>query len=58
MPGAGSAAIDAGNDGVCAAAPVKGVDQRGVLRPTGPHCDIGADEARIDLIFRSGSDTP
>lgn len=58
VPGAGSSAIDAGNDGVCAAAPVNGVDQRGVLRPTGPHCDIGAVEALIDLIFRSGFETP
>ncbi len=40
----GSAAIDAGNDGVCAAAPVNGVDQRGVTRPQGLHCDIGAYE--------------
>ena len=58
VPEAGSSALDAGNDSVCAAAPVNGVDQRGVLRPAGPHCDIGADEAGIDLIFRSGSDTP
>jgi CSLREA domain-containing protein len=40
----GSQAIDAGNDAVCAAAPINGVDQRGVLRPQGAHCDIGAYE--------------
>ncbi len=36
----GSAAIDAGVDGTCLS-----TDQRGVLRPQGPHCDIGAYEA-------------
>src|SRR5205814_2005 len=40
----GSAAIDAGDDAVCAADPVSGVDQRGVIRPQGAHCDIGAYE--------------
>lgn len=58
VPDTGSFAIDAGNDSVCAAAPVNGVDQRGTSRPQGPHCDIGAVEAGIDLIFRSGFDTP
>ena len=28
-------------------------DQRGDLRPYGPHCDIGAFEA-ADIIFRNG----
>ena len=42
----GSAAIDAGNDAICAAAPVNNLDQRGVTRPRGPHCDIGAVEQR------------
>ena len=32
----GSAAIDAGKDAVCAAAPVSGRDQRGTIRPYGP----------------------
>jgi predicted outer membrane repeat protein len=41
---AGSPAIDAGNNTSCAAAPVNGVDQRGVSRPQGAHCDIGAYE--------------
>jgi hypothetical protein len=41
---AGSPAVDAGDDSVCAAPPVNGVDQRGVPRPQGPHCEIGAYE--------------
>ncbi|HMM99089.1 MAG TPA: choice-of-anchor Q domain-containing protein, partial [Anaerolineales bacterium] len=40
----GSAAIDAGDDAVCAAAPVNGLDQRGMARPQGAACDIGAYE--------------
>ncbi len=40
----GSPAIDAGDDAVCAAAPVNNLDQRGNARPQGPHCDIGAFE--------------
>jgi hypothetical protein len=46
----GSAAIDTGNDSVCAAAVgvpdygSGGIDQRGVPRPQGPHCDVGAFE--------------
>ena len=43
----GSPAIDQGNDAVCAAAPVNNKDQRGVMRPIGVHCDIGAVEAPI-----------
>jgi CSLREA domain-containing protein len=43
----GSVAIDAGEDAVCAAAEVGGIDQRGVIRPQGAHCDIGAYE-RLD----------
>jgi hypothetical protein len=42
--GVGSPAIDAANNSVCAAAPVSGIDQRGVARPQGPACDIGAFE--------------
>ncbi|RLT36869.1 MAG: hypothetical protein DWI57_14290, partial [Chloroflexi bacterium] len=41
----GSPAIDAGDDAVCAAAPVNGFDFNGVTRPQGAHCDIGAVEA-------------
>jgi predicted outer membrane repeat protein len=36
---AGSSAIDTGNDAVCPA-----TDQRGIARPQGAHCDIGAFE--------------
>jgi predicted outer membrane repeat protein len=52
----GSTAIDAGDDAVAAAAPVSGVDQRGVGRPSGPHSDIGAYElVQADCIsIRSG----
>jgi len=42
---AGSPAIDGGDDTVCAAAPSNNLDQRGVARPQGAHCDIGAYEA-------------
>ncbi|MEW5939551.1 MAG: right-handed parallel beta-helix repeat-containing protein, partial [Chloroflexota bacterium] len=56
----GSPAIDAGDDAVCAAAPVSGLDQRGVVRPQGPHCDIGAFEAPVpsgpNLLLNPGFD--
>ncbi len=39
-----STAINAGNDAVCAVSPVSSLDQRGTLRPDGPHCDMGAYE--------------
>ncbi len=38
-PKPGSAAIDAGDDAAC-----PGTDQRGVARPQGAHCDLGAVE--------------
>ena len=41
----GSPALDAGYDLLCSEFPVDGVDQRGVIRPLAPHCDIGAYEA-------------
>jgi CSLREA domain-containing protein len=41
---AGSPAIDAGNNAVCSADP-DNLDQRGVTRPQGSRCDIGAYEA-------------
>ena len=42
---ANSPAIDAGNDTVCNdATTVNKLDQRGILRPQGAHCDIGAYE--------------
>ncbi len=43
----GSPALDAGNDAVCAAPPVNNLDQRGVTRPVGAHCDIGAFEGAL-----------
>ena len=47
----GSAAIDAANDAICAAPPVNNLDQRGITRPYGPHCDIGAYEAIFQRTF-------
>ena len=40
----GSVAIDAGDAATCASAPVGGLDQRGVTRPRGAGCDVGAFE--------------
>jgi hypothetical protein len=40
----GSPAIDAGDDATCVASPVNNLDQRGVTRPYGVHCDIGSFE--------------
>ncbi len=53
-----SVAINAGNDAACAA-PVGsstygagGLDQRGVIRPQGEHCDVGAfEQAFLQAIF-------
>lgn len=47
--GATSKALGAGDNGVCAAAPVNGVDQRGFPRPNPPGtvCDIGAYESAL-----------
>lgn len=44
---AGSPAIDAGSDAVCAGATVGNKDQRGITRPFGVHCDIGAFEYQV-----------
>lgn len=41
---AGSPAIDKGDNATCAGATVGGVDQRGIARPQGPSCDVGAVE--------------
>jgi predicted outer membrane repeat protein len=57
FPGYGSAAIDAGDDATCAAAPVTNVDQRGGVRPFGSHCDIGAVESD-DPVFADGFELP
>ncbi len=61
--GAGSAAIDRVGSGAC---PPPATDQRGVKRPQGPRCDVGAFEAppppdpcakqRVTLAGRSGPD--
>jgi uncharacterized repeat protein (TIGR01451 family) len=40
----GSPAIDAADDTICAASPVNNLDQRGITRPQGTQCDIGAYE--------------
>jgi hypothetical protein len=46
----GSSAVEKGSDAVCGASPVSGVDQRGIPRPQGPHCDIGAFEVEGSTI--------
>ena len=54
--GAGSPAIDAGNDATCAA-----TDQRGISRPQGSQCDMGAYEVQEqsgpDLVVNTTADT-
>jgi hypothetical protein len=52
LPGPGSAALDAIAPQDCTQA----VDQRGVARPQGTGCDIGAVEVFVDLIFANGFD--
>ena len=47
----GSPAFDAGDDATCAASPVNNLDQRGATRPQGSHCDIGAFERNVYLLF-------
>ncbi len=49
----GSPAIDAGNDAICAAAPVSNTSQNNIPRPQGAHCDIGSYEANATLTFQS-----
>src|SRR5258706_1926376 len=41
----GSSLIDAGDNPICANSPVNNLDQRGVTRPQGAACDIGAYES-------------
>jgi predicted outer membrane repeat protein len=43
----GSPLIDAGDDSLCANPLVNHLDQRGVTRPQGSHCDIGAYEKQF-----------
>jgi len=50
---AGSPAIDAGNDAICAAAPVNNESQNGLTRPQGVHCDIGSYERHVTLTLKS-----
>ena len=45
----GSPAIDAGDNSTCTSAPVSNLDQRGVARPVGAYCDIGAYEGAKDI---------
>ena len=45
LPGIGGSALDAGDPATCGTAPFD-TDQRGVARPQGPACDIGAVELR------------
>jgi CSLREA domain-containing protein len=56
MPGPGSPAQDRGAPAT-AAAPCEALDQRGVARPRGPACDIGAAESD-DPIFADGFQQP
>jgi hypothetical protein len=42
LPGLGSSAIDTGLDSAC-----PNIDQRGLTRPQGPHCEIGAVEVLV-----------
>lgn len=54
VPGTGSSAIDAGND-QCLSDTLLGVDQRGVPRPQGEFCDIGAVEVAYATDLTIGS---
>lgn len=52
----GSVAIDGGNIGGCTddLGAILNIDQRGLPRPVGSRCDIGAFEAQPDVIFSNG----
>ncbi|RPJ00918.1 MAG: DUF11 domain-containing protein, partial [Chloroflexi bacterium] len=52
----GSPAIDAGDDATCAAVPVNNLDQRGITRPQGAACDIGAFESRGFALTKTSGD--
>lgn len=47
---AGNPAIDTADTRICAAAPVSDLDQRGMTRPVGAGCDVGAYEAQAPTI--------
>jgi uncharacterized repeat protein (TIGR01451 family) len=53
----GSLAIDTADNAVCAAAPVNNFDQRGVTRPNGVNCDVGAYEAFTATLTVAGAGT-
>ena len=54
----GSPAIDAGSNTICDASPVSSVDQRGVSRPQGATCDIGAFEiAKYSVTYNGNGNT-
>ncbi len=44
VPSTGSRAVDHGDNGACAGAPIANVDQRGQARPANGTCDVGAVE--------------
>ncbi len=56
---AGSPALDTADNTTCAAAPVNGVDQRGITRPqfgaTANNCDVGAYEAVTATLSFAGN---
>lgn len=56
--GPGSAAINAGNDTICAGDMVGSLDQAGQRRPQGLHCDIGAFEAVVNIVTNANDSGP
>ena len=61
LPLPGSPALDAGDDTICnqtGPGTVNKLDQRGVARPIGAHCDIGATEGTGGLIVPVAGTTP
>jgi hypothetical protein len=61
LPLPGSQALDAGDDTICnqtGPGTVNKLDQRGVTRPIGSHCDIGATEGTGGLIVPVAGTTP
>ena len=55
----GSPLIDAGDDSICANSSVNNLDQRGVARPQGSHCDIGAyeDQSLVRFVKQDAAGT-